>query len=217
VAAVLDYVENSDKHSGLSGTIAHQDRRTTKMTHSTHLVAAISKATQDFVTQVHDLTREAVTSTIASVMGSGPPAAVASAPRGRRVSGSAKGAKRAPEDLERLSAMFADFVKKNPGRRIEQINRELGTNTHDLALPIRKLIASGALTTQGEKRSTTYFAKEAKGKSAKPAKTKAAKSTKPAKTKAAKSTKPAKTKAAKSKTSKAGAADKPSESPTEGI
>jgi hypothetical protein len=42
--------------------------------------------------------------------------------------------------------------------RIEQINKELGTSTRDLQLPIRKLIASGALKSKGEKRATTYFA-----------------------------------------------------------
>jgi hypothetical protein len=32
----------------------------------------------------------------------------------------------------------------------------LGTSTKDLALPIRKLIADGALKAQGHRRSTTY-------------------------------------------------------------
>ena len=51
------------------------------------------------------------------------------------------------------------FVAKHPGLRIEQINKELGTSTKDLALPIRKLIAEGQIKTKGKKRSTTYFAK----------------------------------------------------------
>ena len=50
--------------------------------------------------------------------------------------------------------------RTNPGLRIEQINKQLGTTTKDLALPIRKLIAEGALKAKGEKRSTTYFAGE---------------------------------------------------------
>jgi hypothetical protein len=48
--------------------------------------------------------------------------------------------------------------------RIEQINKQLGTTTKDLALPIRKLISEGALKTKGEKRSTQYFAGESKKK-----------------------------------------------------
>jgi hypothetical protein len=75
--------------------------------------------------------------------------------RGRARGG--RGAKRTPEDLEALSQKFATFVKTNPGLRIEQINKELGTTTKDLALPIRKLIADGMITAKGKKRSTTYF------------------------------------------------------------
>ena len=77
---------------------------------------------------------------------------------GRRLSSRSFGEKRRPEELEALSAKFIDFVAKNPGLRIEQINKELGTTTKDLALPIRKLIAEGALKGKGQKRATTYFA-----------------------------------------------------------
>ena len=52
----------------------------------------------------------------------------------------------------------SSFVTKHPGLRIEQINKQLGTSTKDLALPIRKLIADGVIKTKGKKRSTTYFA-----------------------------------------------------------
>jgi hypothetical protein len=72
-------------------------------------------------------------------------------PRGHR------GAKRTAADLEALSTKFTEFVKANPGLRIEQINKELGTTTKDLALPIRKLIAEGMISAKGQKRSTQYF------------------------------------------------------------
>jgi hypothetical protein len=79
-------------------------------------------------------------------------------PRGGR------GAKRTSADLEALSERFAAFVKANPGLRIEQINKQLGTTTKDLALPIRKLISEGVVTAKGQKRSTTYFAGKKKSK-----------------------------------------------------
>lgn len=69
-----------------------------------------------------------------------------------------RGAKRAPEDLQRLSEEFLAYVLKNPGLRIEQINKEIGATTKDLALPIRKLIADKRLKMKGKKRSTTYYA-----------------------------------------------------------
>jgi hypothetical protein len=72
--------------------------------------------------------------------------------------------KRGTSELEELGDRFVKFVADNPGLRIEQINKQLGTTTKDLALPIRKLIAEGALKAKGTKRSTTYFASEGRKK-----------------------------------------------------
>lgn len=69
--------------------------------------------------------------------------------------------KRSQADLDELASRFLAYVRLAPGLRIEQINRQLGTQTKDMALPIRKLIASGHVTTKGAKRSTTYFARGA--------------------------------------------------------
>jgi len=125
----------------------------------------MNRAVQDFVAQITELARRAALDTLESAFGgkvgrAGAPAvavmalpgvARAGRPRGGR------GAKRTAADLEALSMKFASFVKAHPGLRIEQINKELGTTTKDLALPIRKLISEAAITAKGEKRSTTYF------------------------------------------------------------
>jgi len=66
--------------------------------------------------------------------------------------------KRTPADLDALSEKFSAFVKAHPGLRIEQINKQLGTSTRDLALPIRKLISADVIAVKGQRRSTTYFA-----------------------------------------------------------
>jgi predicted transcriptional regulator len=72
-------------------------------------------------------------------------------PRGGR------GAKRTAEEMHELCEKVASFVKTHPGLRIELINKELGTATKELALPIRKLLADSVITSKGEKRATTYF------------------------------------------------------------
>lgn len=69
-----------------------------------------------------------------------------------------KGHKRDPGALEALQAKLVGFVAKHPGLRIEQINKELGTTTKELQLPMRKLIAEGQVKAKGSKRSTTYRA-----------------------------------------------------------
>jgi hypothetical protein len=84
-----------------------------------------------------------------------PPLAKTIAPSGS-LKRKAKGGKRSAEDLATLTAKLGGFIAKNPGQRIEQIAKAMGTTTKDLALPAKKLIASGAVKTRGQKRATVY-------------------------------------------------------------
>jgi hypothetical protein len=117
---------------------------------------------QGFVAQITELARRAALNTLESAFGGGRVGravavpAIAAIPQIGRPRGG-RSAKRSPEDLEELSTKFASFVKAHPGLRIEQINKELGTTTKDLALPIRKLISESRIAAKGKKRSTTYF------------------------------------------------------------
>jgi hypothetical protein len=70
-----------------------------------------------------------------------------------------KGAKRTPEELEQLIKKLHGYVAKNPGQRIEQIASGLDISTKELNLPAKKLIGDKKLSTKGQKRATTYFAK----------------------------------------------------------
>jgi len=126
----------------------------------------MNRTVQGFVAQITELARRAALDTLESAFGgrsargggTSSAVAVVAAESGRagRPRGG-RGAKRTAADLEALSGKFASFVKANPGLRIEQINKELGTTTKDLALPIRKLVSEGMISAKGKKRSTTYF------------------------------------------------------------
>jgi hypothetical protein len=107
----------------------------------------MQKLVQNFVGQLSDLYRSAVVDALGG-RGNGH--------NGHNGNGRGKGEKRDPAELEAIAAKFVAFVTKNPGLRIEQANAQLGTTTKDLALPIRKLIADGAIRTKGAKRATTY-------------------------------------------------------------
>lgn len=119
----------------------------------------MNRVVSGFVQQITELARRAAIDTLESALGKH----VGSVSRGRS-SVRGKGAKRSSGELDKLADSFHGFVAKHPGLRIEQINKQLGTSTKDLALPIRKLIAEGAIKTKGEKRSTAYFAGEKKKK-----------------------------------------------------
>ncbi|MBK9030247.1 MAG: DNA-binding protein [Myxococcales bacterium] len=78
-----------------------------------------------------------------------------------------KGEKRPKSEIAKVQEQVHAHIRSNPGQRIEQINKVLGTRTPDLALPLKKLIASGAVTTKGARRATTYFPGDGAAKAAK--------------------------------------------------
>src|SRR5690349_12160277 len=137
----------------------------------------INKLVDEFVSQVTAVARQAAMDTLTAALGSAGGAAARR--RGAALAGVSlpllglgrggggrrpKGAKRPQTELAQTRQMVLDFITKNPGLRIEQINKELGTTTRDLSLPLRKLIGDGQVRTEGEKRSTQYFPGEGKGK-----------------------------------------------------
>ena len=122
----------------------------------------IAKLVNEFVAQVSALARQAAMETLQGALGGafagggvrrGRPPAVAALGGGRRP----KGAKRPADEIERTKERLYEFIKGNPGQRVEQINKALGTTTKDLTLPLKKLIADKAVKTEGEKRATAYF------------------------------------------------------------
>jgi hypothetical protein len=120
----------------------------------------LNRTVERFVKEVTEIARRGALETLGSAFGTraGEPKAVARKPMspvGR--ARSRRGQKRTPEDIEAVSQRLVSYVMSNPGLRVEQINKGLGTTTKDLALPIKKLIADRALRSKGQKRSTTYF------------------------------------------------------------
>jgi hypothetical protein len=101
------------------------------------LETEMNRAVQGFVAQITELAKRAVMSSLDNAFGRS---------NGRRgglsisrigSTGRGRGVKRTSNELDKLQDKFFSFVKDNPGLRIEQINKQLGTSTKDLALPIR--------------------------------------------------------------------------------
>lgn len=129
----------------------------------------VQKLVEGFVGQLSELWRRAVADSLNGLDTGAPVRRGPGRPRGSGAGSSGggsrrKGEKRTSDELDKMADQFHEFVMKNPGLRIEQINKELGTTTKDLALPIKKLIADGMLRGKGEKRSRTYFGSEGKRK-----------------------------------------------------
>jgi hypothetical protein len=125
-----------------------------------------------FASELAELIRESAMETVSAALTGARPSpgrgggrraaaavvAVRGGGRGRAASRE-KGAKRRPVEIERLTGRLLDYVKGNPGQRIEQIADGMGTSTKELNLPAKKLIAGKQLKTKGQKRATQYFSR----------------------------------------------------------
>jgi hypothetical protein len=121
----------------------------------------VSKFQSDLVVLAHEIASDTIASALGGTNGHSNGHAAKKSANGhvfRHAGGAKNGAKRDPKVLAAIGDRFAAFVRAHPGLRIEQINKQIGATTAELALPIRKLIASGAIKVKGKKRSTTYFA-----------------------------------------------------------
>lgn len=119
---------------------------------------------ENFVSELSAALAEASHSAIASALGGGQPVSTSKArgpkpAKATKAAKRAKGAKRTADELNELTQSLLTHVKRHPGLRIEQIGAALQLTTKDLALPAKKLIGEKKLSTKGQKRATTYFAK----------------------------------------------------------
>jgi len=122
---------------------------------------------ENFVSELSAALAEASHSAIAMALGGGQPVSTgkargpkpAKAAKPGKPAKRAKGAKRTADELNELTQSLLNHVKRHPGLRIEQIGEALSLTTKDLALPAKKLIGEKKLSTKGQKRATTYFAK----------------------------------------------------------
>jgi hypothetical protein len=123
--------------------------------------SAIRGAVESFVEQLRGLIQKAALESVQAALNGAP---VRRGAKQGRVAAAAptrhpKGAKRTPEELEALVKKLHSYVVKNPGQRIEQIGKALEIVTKELVLPVKKLVSEKRLSTKGQRRATTYFAK----------------------------------------------------------
>lgn len=125
---------------------------------------------ESFVQELSELVRRAALESVSNALGSGIANRAAVRAAGRALPSAAAigrarrgGGKRSAEELESMTSSVIDYINKNPGQGVEQIARELGVSSKELVLPIRKLVSTGKLSTEGQKRATKYFVGEKSG------------------------------------------------------
>lgn len=65
-------------------------------------------------------------------------------------------ARRSAHEIENLAEQLLEYVRSHPGSRGEEIAAALATDTTTIRPVMKKLIAAGKVTTEGQKRGMTY-------------------------------------------------------------
>ncbi len=123
-----------------------------------------------FVTELSELIRRAAVESVTEALGVD--GQVAPAIRVRPARGLAagsvreRGGKRSPDEIERTTRTVLEYIAANPGQGVEQIAKALSLPTKELTLPIKKLIATRQIATEGQKRATKYSPAAAESSSA---------------------------------------------------
>jgi hypothetical protein len=124
----------------------------------------IRRLVDDFVAQLTEIVHESALDMVREALGDTPaprkrgpgrpPKATAAKPGRKRKAR----ARRTAGEVEALGKVVLDYVRANAGQRLEEIGRGLKRATKDLKRPIAKLLESGALRTEGQRRGTKYYA-----------------------------------------------------------
>lgn len=125
----------------------------------TDLQSQVNERVSMFVSEITELARQAAYDMLASALdqedGNGRGRLFLT--RGGTLSSRRKGAKRTSDELSTMADAFIAYITEHPGQRMENIAKELGYSTQELTLPVKKLLSSGKLRVEGQKRATSYF------------------------------------------------------------
>lgn len=109
----------------------------------------INQRIEEFVADITELARKHAVQTLADALQI-PTAGPSTAERGGR-------RKRSPAELERQKEDLLGFLEENPGAKMQDIAAEFGVTPRSLTLPMKKLIADGAVRSEGQRRATRYY------------------------------------------------------------
>ena len=87
-------------------------------------------------------------------------ASPAKRPATKKPAARAYGAKRSPEEFNKIRTRLLAHVIANPGQRVEQITKATGLTTRAVNLPFKKLVAEGLVRTEAEARDRVHRDRE---------------------------------------------------------
>jgi hypothetical protein len=121
------------------------------------LQSQVNARVSAFVAEITELARHAAYEMLASSLDQKEAGTRGRAFVTRGATSRRKGAKRTADELAGMADAFLAYIGENPGQRMEVIARQLGYETQELTLPVKKLLASGRIWVEGQKRATSYY------------------------------------------------------------
>lgn len=118
---------------------------------------AINERIDAFVSDITDLAKKAALETLETGLSGGAPRTSAAKGLGGTTRGRRKGGKRSPDEIKEAATQLLDYIRDNPGQRMEAIAKAMGSTTKDLTLPIKKLLQQNMVRVEGQKRATSYY------------------------------------------------------------
>lgn len=120
----------------------------------------VNQRIQGFVTEITELARKAAYETLSAVLTQGVPgkAGARDAGLGRALQlRPRRGGKRSPDEIAATADVLLQYIRENPGQRMESIATAMSSSTRELALPIKRLLRGRRIQVQGQKRATSYY------------------------------------------------------------
>jgi hypothetical protein len=120
----------------------------------------INQRIEGFVSEITELARKAAYETLSSALGHGMSDQIGSRHAGLSTSSVLryrKGGKRSANEIAATADSLLQYIRDQPGQRMEIIAKAMDVSTKELTLPIKKLLQAKKIRVEGQKRATTYY------------------------------------------------------------
>jgi hypothetical protein len=118
----------------------------------------VNERIEGFVAEITELARKAAFETLSSALQGGGKISGETGAGGAPRLRPRRGGKRSPDEIAAAADVLLQYIRENPGQRMETIAAAMGSSTRELALPIKRLLQGRKIQVQGQKRATSYSA-----------------------------------------------------------
>jgi len=117
----------------------------------------IEECIEAFAADMSEIVRRVAFDSVSRALAGQPAIAPAATSASGRGGMQRNGTKRTRDQIARTIIALENHLRATPGRRMEELSGDLGLSSRELALPLRRLVETGRVRAEGQKRATRYF------------------------------------------------------------